>query len=1208
MADRRDVHYSEMGISSFEMLPTLITGTSQDVVDAAYISREHAKKAKYEDNDRTEDSLRHMLLGGLIQLNPEEEETVGRSIASFLIDFREGDSPEDQIDLNNNIYGRRLREMYPDREEFISKAIEIADAMVKGGEPPELDGVSLQKSYGSFETPERLAEFEEREAAALDIGGLLSRPPKLMKPEEKENLTDATINLMNRMQFDSEEIVERTPNLPSLMQKVDTYFVENAPYFANIDRHSIDDSRIFLDGGSYGGYGIKNLSTGDKQTFFAGATEQPALDDYILHETGHVSEDEMRPSEQEAAVTFLDFYRNAKRLQNPELSEDDRFRYEDRLSTSKQYLKEQGFDIQDPEVAQQVAFLASTYVLKVGLKIDPEITMEEYLEVEKDINSVANTYVQELNQMDKGGLMLAPGGAVQSLGKGLANIFRLKTTREGGPDYVIPPDPTPEAMEIAQKNAAKSIEEGGLGLPPDNTSIDRAKAMGYGIPFYHGTIDEISSIEPFRNKAGFFGANDPPEVAETYAFDPLEQVFGSGITNTDDSRVYTLLMRDDALAKVKDPKNPARVGQIDWGGYNFDNSQEALLDLPNGEQIEFNNISTDDLEDIAREYDLDAIEISQIRDIANRGFPGTKEALQEADYLSTPGTNIPTASGTESAAFSQGLVRAPNAAFDPAKRGSPILTAGLSGTAIALGLVATPEEAEAAYIPLKAFADGSDAAKAFFAKAQKRIDEGADTAPNGELYNEMGVYKSEDGDLKVDVPELRARDVEAMNAIANFQEDLNFYLKSTKQRRKATSNPITRYLPENSPIFENFPDLKNAKVVMKPSKKYASGGEYNPNTQELVIFVDPGANLSDDVDAERIAMKTMNAFNTFIHEFQHHIQDVKKAANTGYSDTASLVGFKGFEKDYFDAVDAINKLKPGEIGYDQFKNRIDMMFGLVRDSYKTQKQRVAFDQASYEDKLAMAKDRIQNFKKTKGEGDERTTNLIESNRFGTNIYFRELGEAEARSAAAKGLLVGDERKAVGIYYPKDTAQSRRVLSPDDIQLDKQIENTHILVRVVPAYNFGKTQSDMRELEVTGAAPKKLSPLEKEQQQKKGDGSSALGPAAVAGTAVGLASPPSEAFVAGLGFDDPTPTASLFDAQGGAIPNELGITNTFLLDLLVPRTKPYDIITNLPGVGEGLMALDLIDLGFGDFLRGEGTEAGQRIRNEAQQKGLMVDGS
>jgi hypothetical protein len=284
-----------------------------------------------------------------------------------------------------------------------------------------------------------------------------------------------------------------------------------------------------------------------------------------------------------------------------------------------------------------------------------------------------------------------------------------------------------------------------------------------------------------------------------------------------------------------------------------------------------------------------------------------------------------------------------------------------------------------------------------------------------------------------------------------------------------------------------------------------------------------------------------------------------------------------------------------------------MMFDLVRDSYGTQKQRVAFDRATYEDKVAIVKDRIENFERTKGKkgSEDYFNNIFESNRFGANIYYRELGEAEARSAAAKGLLVGNERGAVGIYYPKDTAQSRRVLSPEDIQLDEQIENTHILVRVVPAYNFGKFDSDMRELEVTGAAPKKPSKLEQEQQQK-GDGSSALGPAAVAGTAVGLASPPSEAFVAGLGFDDPTPTPSLFDAQDGAVSNELGITNTFLLDLLVPRTKPYDIISNTP-VGVGMLAGDLIDMGIGDFLRGEGTEAGQRIRNEAQQKGLMADG-
>lgn len=909
MPDRRDVHYSEFGISSFEMLPALITGTEQDVVDAAYISRAHAEQAKYEDNDRTEDTLRHLLLGGLIELSPEQEETIGRDIASFLIDFREGDAPEDKIDLNNNIYGRRLREMYPDREEFIAKAIEIADSLAENGELPEIDGVVPEKSYGRFETPERLAEFEEEEA-----------------------------------------------------------------------------KRIYTKG---------------------------------------------------------------------------------------------------PD---------GNWILKEDLK---------------------------KAEMDTGGLMLAPGGGV------------LKSAVKAGEKMIDDVDTSYRMM-----HQPRGPEDDTPIRLDDLTRSTTGESAGYPEDFYTAQGKSI------------------------YAPGPSFQGDEYGIANNESYNI---------IRSVKD--NP---------------EAEITIYRAVPDEDDIDTINRGDFVTLSKTY-------ADLHAASGYGRSGQDAGKVIAEKVKVKDLYW---DGNDVNEFG----------YFPQTNKTKSIIAGLSGTSIALGLVATPEEAEAAYIPLKAFAEGSDAAKAFFQKAQKRIDEGADTAPNGELYNEMGVYKSEDGDLKVDVPELRARDAEAMSAIGRFQEDLNFYLKSTKQRRKATSNPITRYLPENSPIFVNFPDLKNAKVVIQPSKKYASGGEYRPDTQELVIFVDPGAGLTDDVDAERIAMKTMNALNTFIHEFQHHIQDVKKAANTGYSDKASLVGFKGFKQDYFDAVEAIDKLQPGEIGYDQFKNRIDMMFDLVRDSYRTAKQKLAFDQASQEDKLAMVKDRIENFKQTKGQGKEFTENLLEANRFGKNIYFRELGEAEARSAAAKGLLVGDERKAVGIYYPKDTAQSRRVLSPEDIELEEQIKNTHVLVRVVPAYNFSKFDSDMRELEVTGAAPRKLSPLEQEQQ-KKGDGPSALGPAAVAGTAVGLASPPSEAFVAGLGVDDPTPTASLFDVADGAIPNELGITSTFLLDLLVPRTKPYDIISNTP-LGVGMMAGDLVDLGFGDFLRGKGTEAGQRIRAEAQDEdnqGLMSDG-
>ena len=56
-----------------------------------------------------------------------------------------------------------------------------------------------------------------------------------------------------------------------------------------------------------------------------------------------------------------------------------------------------------------------------------------------------------------------------------------------------------EALLTAQRNAAKPVSEGGLGLRPDNTPIERAKAMGFE-PAYHGTNKEIEQID--LSKAG----------------------------------------------------------------------------------------------------------------------------------------------------------------------------------------------------------------------------------------------------------------------------------------------------------------------------------------------------------------------------------------------------------------------------------------------------------------------------------------------------------------------------------------------------------------------------------------------------------------------------------------------------------------------------------------------------------------------------------
>jgi hypothetical protein len=73
-----------------------------------------------------------------------------------------------------------------------------------------------------------------------------------------------------------------------------------------------------------------------------------------------------------------------------------------------------------------------------------------------------------------------------------------------------------EAMEVAQKNAALPIEQGGLGLPKDNTP------MGFDIEAYHGTINpEIMAFDPMMGKGAREGTgswfSENPQLASTYA-------------------------------------------------------------------------------------------------------------------------------------------------------------------------------------------------------------------------------------------------------------------------------------------------------------------------------------------------------------------------------------------------------------------------------------------------------------------------------------------------------------------------------------------------------------------------------------------------------------------------------------------------------------------------------------------------------------------
>lgn len=79
--------------------------------------------------------------------------------------------------------------------------------------------------------------------------------------------------------------------------------------------------------------------------------------------------------------------------------------------------------------------------------------------------------------------------------------------------------PQDEALETARKNAVKM-----LGLPENNTAMDRARAMGF-TPAYHGTADDVQRIDPskFGSSTGAqsakkaFWAVDDPTTARGYA-------------------------------------------------------------------------------------------------------------------------------------------------------------------------------------------------------------------------------------------------------------------------------------------------------------------------------------------------------------------------------------------------------------------------------------------------------------------------------------------------------------------------------------------------------------------------------------------------------------------------------------------------------------------------------------------------------------------
>jgi hypothetical protein len=103
------------------------------------------------------------------------------------------------------------------------------------------------------------------------------------------------------------------------------------------------------------------------------------------------------------------------------------------------------------------------------------------------------------------------------------------------------------ANEIAQKNATEM-----LGLPPNNTAMDRARALGYDMTMYHGTdVPFIDAFDPKKTKIieGVFSTNNPKtgsKYAEEAGLKNRAQAFGMESS----PNVLPLLIKSESHTRI----------------------------------------------------------------------------------------------------------------------------------------------------------------------------------------------------------------------------------------------------------------------------------------------------------------------------------------------------------------------------------------------------------------------------------------------------------------------------------------------------------------------------------------------------------------------------------------------------------------------------------------------------------------------------------
>lgn len=273
-------------------------------------------------------------------------------------------------------------------------------------------------------------------------------------------------------------------------------------------------------------------------------------------------------------------------------------------------------------------------------------------------------------------------------GNKIADIpFNKLITRYGGSgdqrSIDLPETEFSIAHKIAQEHAALPIEQGGLGLPPDNTAMDRARALGFDTetPLYHGTNADIKEFD--LNKTGSatgaiqYGdgiyTTTTPGVASGYANLGKEganvmPLFSNAknLLNSDSKKNLTKAQIKKFIMTSPDKDQ----GLSNYGDVNFEGFNKVLNDAVNS-NYEYQDGST----------------LRSLFPIANDFYPNDPIAFNKAAQKITKheGVNHQFSNGERFVIpWDAKNIRSKFAAFDPFKKDSAnILASILLGTTLA---------------------------------------------------------------------------------------------------------------------------------------------------------------------------------------------------------------------------------------------------------------------------------------------------------------------------------------------------------------------------------------------------------------------------------------------------------------------------------------------------------------------------------------------